>query len=509
MTTIHRQRRRATHYETLEMKCCLSSVTFVPQPVIRKWSGNDQGGYEHIQAVDLDSDQDLDLLVTTSQGNSWYRNNGEGDFKYVTELPWYSSWYPSANAQSIAPGDINGDGHLDIAFIAYNGIFWFENTNGLGDFSPKVPEAIVEMDSQLFERSWIGTLDIDTDGDVDIVAVEAADRNPPYSDPGAIVWYENEDGRGSFGDRRLITDEIGSSYGTFTSVVFADVDGDGDSDIVADNTCRWLEPVVTPRVTWYEHLDGQGTFGPPHVVDTERGATYSTDVADLDNDGDLDLLSATSAPLWGAVNVAAYTNQNAVGDFSAAQVVAVLGEDVVHNASMGPSITTADLDSDGDPDAIVAEYLNGKFTWYENINADRLFGDAQVVAASDTTAIDVVAGDFNGDGGIDLAAAFRDQIVWFENRVIGDANHDRVFDSGDLVRVFAAGGYEDDIIGNATFDIGDWNQDGDFDSNDLIFASQAGTYVSSGMPTLGEIAAAVDRMFDTEAEVNKDVVRSN
>jgi hypothetical protein len=72
--------------------------------------------------------------------------------------------------------------------------------------------------------------------------------------------------------------------------------------------------------------------------------------------------------------------------------------------------------------------------------------------------------------------------------VIGDSNHDGVFDSADLVLVFAAGEYEDNIAGNSTWEEGDWNGDGDFNSSDLVDAFAAGTY-ESGAPAT---AAAQD-----------------
>ena len=60
--------------------------------------------------------------------------------------------------------------------------------------------------------------------------------------------------------------------------------------------------------------------------------------------------------------------------------------------------------------------------------------------------------------------------------VIGDSNHDGVFDSSDLVKVFQAAKYEDMIPNNATFEEGDWNGDGDFDTRDFIFAFSLGDY---------------------------------
>ncbi len=58
----------------------------------------------------------------------------------------------------------------------------------------------------------------------------------------------------------------------------------------------------------------------------------------------------------------------------------------------------------------------------------------------------------------------------------GDANLDGVFNSADLVAVFAMGQYEDLIPLNSTWVSGDWNGDGEFDTSDLVLAFQEGRY---------------------------------
>lgn len=66
-------------------------------------------------------------------------------------------------------------------------------------------------------------------------------------------------------------------------------------------------------------------------------------------------------------------------------------------------------------------------------------------------------------------------------RRAGDVNGDGIFNSQDLVLVFAAGKYEDDIPNNATFEEGDWDGDGDFTTADLVAALQLG-YTNSAVP---------------------------
>ena len=62
---------------------------------------------------------------------------------------------------------------------------------------------------------------------------------------------------------------------------------------------------------------------------------------------------------------------------------------------------------------------------------------------------------------------------------IGDSNLDGVFNSADLVTIFAAGEFEDLTASNSTWEEGDWNGDGDFDTKDLIAAFQTNSYVNN------------------------------
>ena len=82
--------------------------------------------------------------------------------------------------------------------------------------------------------------DLDGDGDLDVVSAG-------YQD-GRFVWYENTDGAGTFAAGQDI-DLLDSAQ----SVVAADLDGDGDLDLVACDQ-------VGGRIVWYENTDGLGTF---------------------------------------------------------------------------------------------------------------------------------------------------------------------------------------------------------------------------------------------------------
>jgi hypothetical protein len=68
---------------------------------------------------DLDADGDLDILVVSTGGGKLYRNNGNGTFSLVGDLPIGA--YNSVSRPSIAYGDYDNDNDLDIAVSGITG----------------------------------------------------------------------------------------------------------------------------------------------------------------------------------------------------------------------------------------------------------------------------------------------------------------------------------------------------------------------------------------------------
>ena len=71
------------------------------------------------------------------------------------------------------------------------------------------------------------------------------------------------------------------------SVYAGDLDGDGDLDVLSAS-------FGDDKIAWYENMDGKGSFGPQQVITTAAIRPRSVYAADLDGDGDLDVLSASS-----------------------------------------------------------------------------------------------------------------------------------------------------------------------------------------------------------------------
>ena len=106
----------------------------------------------------------------------------------------------------------------------------------------------------------------------------------PPQDDDKIAWYENTDGAGSFGSQQVISTAADGA----ASVFAADVDGDGDLDVLSASA-------VDDKIAWYENTDGAGSFGSQQVISTAADGARSVFAADVDGDGDLDVLSASAA----------------------------------------------------------------------------------------------------------------------------------------------------------------------------------------------------------------------
>jgi hypothetical protein len=338
-------------------------------------------------AADLDGDGDLDV-VSASEGDdtiAWHANlDGKGTFgsrQIITSA--------ADGAHGVAAADFDGDGDIDIVAASYIGgtITWHENLNGLA--TSWSTHTIATGASAV---NWVVAGDLDGDGDLDVIAANSGQDR--------VVWYPNRlnEISADFGPGNIITSSTLSPW----SVAVADVDSDGDLDVISaslnDNTAAWYRN------------DGAGNFGPQIVISTASDGADSVSPADIDGDGDLDVFVTSYVDH----KVAWYENLDGDGAFSATPHV------LTEPAIGANSAFAADIDGDGDPDVVVASYLDDTVGWYENLGGTGVFGPRQVLDAGAVTAAYAFAADLDGDGDLDVAAASLgdDTIRWYENRTI-------------------------------------------------------------------------------------------
>ena len=226
--------------------------------------------------------------------------------------------------------------------------------------------------------------DLDGDGDQDVLSASRDDDT--------IAWYENQGG-GVFGTQQ----QLSTTSDFATCVYTADLDGDGDLDVLAASA-------DDDTVAWFENLGG-GSFGTRSVITTAADRVYCAYAADLDGDGDQDVLSAS----FGDNKVAWYENDGN-GVFGAQQVIttATTGALTVH---------ASDLDGDGDPDVLASSMLADTVVWCEN-QGSGVFGAPQVITDLGSWVCCAYAADLDGDGDQDVLSTsyLDDTIAWYENQ---------------------------------------------------------------------------------------------
>ncbi len=324
------------------------------------------GSVRDVFAADLDGDGDLDVLSASANTGkiAWYENiDGQGTVGPLRVISTDVVW-----AESVFAADLDGDGDIDVlsASLFDDKVAWYENTDGLGSFGPQQIVATLDGAYSVFAA------DVDGDLDLDVLAASHFDHR--------ITWSENIDGFGNFGPPRVIS----SAHINPTCVYAADLDGDGDIDVLSAGRSD-------DKIAWYENKDGFGNFGPQRVISTTADGASSVTAADVDGDGDLDVLSGSEFD----DDVAWYENRNGAGSFGPARLIFGHADGVT-------SVIAADFDGDGDVDVVSTSLNDDTVAWYKNLNGAGSFGPRQVVSSSENGAVSAFAADMDGDGDNDL-----------------------------------------------------------------------------------------------------------
>ncbi|CAM9203924.1 unnamed protein product, partial [Ectocarpus sp. 8 AP-2014] len=300
------------------------------------------------------------------------------------------------NTRSIDVGDVDGDGTPDVvaAFQFSDHLVWFTNTDGQGGFSTGTV-----IDTSVGGVTGVKLADIDGDGDLDVVST--------FKDGDRVAWYENSDGKGAFASGRALSTTADGAY----ALAVADLDGDGDADVVT--AC------VYDGLAWYENSNGGGAFSLGISLEpAEPAGAKDVVTADIDGDGDFDIISAS------------FDGSHSDGDFPDGRLIWIENTDgagtfgdgkAIDSLDSARSVVAVDLDNDGDADLVACDNLGGLVVWYENTDGQGSFS-AAIDIALDPGVNMLIAVDLDGDGDFDLVTVNRDdaRVNWYENLLEGD-----------------------------------------------------------------------------------------
>jgi len=339
--------------------------------------------------VDLDGDEDFDVITISGGDNivGWYENlDGSGNFgaqQIITDD------YNIPSCVEVADFDNDSDRDVVVAFYEADMIIWFRHIDGTDDF-----ELAQIISSDRDGAFSISVGDLDNDNDMDILAASWEDDT--------FCWYKNTDSLGNFEIAQIIDDNAEKAC----RIIPADLDEDGDLDAIAATN------YIEDKIYWFENSDGMGTFVYSQTITTNVQNVLSICTSYLDNDDDVDLLSASTND----DKAAWYENTN--GIIGEQQIISSIADDAFH-------ICTSDLDNDGDEDVIVSCGIANRIEVFEN-SGNAIFNDAQIISTTAEFVHSTLPADIDGDGDLDLVSAFwgNGKIVWFRNELATSTDDD-------------------------------------------------------------------------------------
>jgi hypothetical protein len=291
---------------------------------------------EDVGIADFDGDGDLDIVIVTEddQVNELYLNDGTAHF--VDE----SRRIPvSGTTNGLVVSDLSGDGRPDL-ILANNGQDALLINDGTGHFRDETA-ARLPQSSDVSQDAELG--DVDGDGDLDLVV----------GNEGPNALYIN-DGTGHFSDESRERIPLRYAPEETREADFGDVDGDGDLDLLFANVSAFVEGADPGNRLLIN--DGRGFFTDETEARLPPGAesSFDGDFHDLDDDGDLDVVTGNSDTDLSQGRIApalfrAYLNDG-TGRFTEA-TLSVFGEGVT---GTGLDLEFGDFDGDGLDDVYLA-----------------------------------------------------------------------------------------------------------------------------------------------------------
>lgn len=330
-----------------------------------------------IDWVDLDKDGDFDAVVANDDGFGspplLLMNQGLGVMQDESALRLPPLAMIALSCLEAA--DVNGDGHVDLFFgggtdtvLPAPNTLLLNDGSGIFSVEPTFPAGLgFALDAEF--------ADVDGDGDLDLLVSNMQDPDFLFEIPDPTTLYVNQGGLQGGTAGQFVEDPNFSAIGSNQAladggdVSLADVDNDGDLDVYICGS-----DIVTGG--WQNLLfvnDGTGGFtdvtatGLPVIADN----SFEADFADVDGDGLLDIFIANSI-LSQPNAVHLLLNQGPVGPGGtpvfvdgSANVPSFLGP------ATGIRLATdiGDVDGDGDPDVVIGihEFFNGGGTAGESV----------------------------------------------------------------------------------------------------------------------------------------------
>lgn len=415
----HHSRPHSTMLQLAAVLLTLSMTALAQSPNVEYIDRSSETGLQYsgqprnATHINYDNDAFKDLFITlrtlATKGNRGILVNSNGVTTYndQTTTLFPNSTAPVAGTYGLIPADYDNDGLTDFFACSPGQSRLYRNIGGIGyqDVTSATGLSSLIGAAEIISCSWS---DYDNDGDLDLT-VSWDDSGVPYG------WFQIlRNDNGSF------TEALAAEACAFTPL-WGDFDDDGDSDLILID--YWGEPLQTPPVNYKTRMlinQGDGTFVEDawnRIGDLNGIGEVMAAAADVDNDGDLDVVMACN---FGTI---LYLENNPVGG-SGPGHFAVRPFGTVNTQDSPTDLAVFDYDLDGYQDVLVGHgrpdqsgypaqvHLFGNRPGSGNLRT--LIDETSAAGLSSTGSFTgLAAADYNRDGFTDIYLTRADNQSFF------------------------------------------------------------------------------------------------